>query len=234
MKQWYYLYSEGDGHTHMNVDAALLKSSIDVPVLRLYRFIPSCITVGYHQKDFTAYNNIPVVQRITGGRAVYHDTELTYSITSPISFFHNSIYGSYREIAAALINALRYFSSAVQCERSAHHLSLKNDSCFSSISYYEIEAADRKVVGSAQRRKKDRFLQHGSILIDIDYEKQSEIFDIPVDILKQQMIGLSEVADKNLDIDELKEKIVNSFEKTFNITFQKLTVCELEKLLVSR
>ncbi len=154
-----------------------------VPVLRFYGWSPPAVSLGRFQdiaasvdRDACARLGFDVVRRVTGGRAVLHRHELTYSITARTDdpFFPSTVLGTYKVIAAGMVSALRSLGlpaeivsrtgrNAVLVERAP-----KDPSCFSSPSWYEIVVNGRKIVGSAQRRAGGAFLQHGSLLIDHD------------------------------------------------------------------
>jgi lipoate-protein ligase A len=166
------------GARNMAVDEFLLKRAENkggAPVLRLYSFRPPAITIGYHQDakkaldlEAAAAEGIDVVRRITGGRALLHDGELTYSVTSPIGPpFGHGLADTFLVIAGVIVSALR--SSGIDaCVGSARHgdqESPMTSPCLVSTSRHEITAGGKKISGSAQRRTGGAFIQHGSILM---------------------------------------------------------------------
>ncbi len=184
MKSWRLIKSmPSDAFTNMAVDEAILRTvsvGKSPPTIRFYSWAPPAVSVGYFQNSFTDVDvevcrklGIDVVRRLTGGRAVLHDKELTYSVVCPENDprFPDSILGTYKIISSCLISGL----SSLGLDASLTPFVKKGgknapSACFSSPSYYEITVAGNKLVGSAQRRGEGVFLQHGSILMEFDSE----------------------------------------------------------------
>jgi lipoate-protein ligase A len=145
------------------------------PVLRLYSFDPPAITLGYHQKAEKAIDlgaafadGLDVVRRITGGRALLHDGELTYSVTAAMGPpFGKGLSDTFESIAGVIVEALRALGIDAALG-SAKHVSVESSMsspCLVSTSRHEITAGGLKISGSAQRRTGGAFIQHGSILL---------------------------------------------------------------------
>lgn len=160
----------------MAVDEALLESvstETQPPTLRLYDWQPYSLSIGQAQKteEVNLYNlsqnGWDLVRRPTGGRAILHADELTYSITAPIDnpILRGNVIESYRRIATALIEALRLVGLRADSKpKNIEDIRLSKDPvCFQFPSDYEITYENKKIVGSAQARKKGGILQHGSI-----------------------------------------------------------------------
>ena len=162
------------GEANMAADRRLLDGHRpgDDPVLRLYRWDPPAITVGYNQnlEDFDAAAaraaGYDVVRRPTGGRAILHADELTYAVvgSSPGPLFGDSLHAVYMTINRALVAFLAELGLAAEISEGEDRADARGLVCFRSAGRYEIGVAGRKVVGSAQRRTRGCFLQHGSIL----------------------------------------------------------------------
>lgn len=163
------------GEESMNLDAALLndaKSPDFVPMLRFYDWLNPTLTIGYGQPrsdiDFDALklDGVDFAVRPTGGRAVLHWDEITYSIILPSGhpISESSVLESYHAISVGLADGLRRLGIEAEISRgeSGGH---KNPSCFSSTSRYEVSVGGKKLIGSAQRRKNGALLQQGSIPI---------------------------------------------------------------------
>ena len=174
-----------DGPENMAVDEVILaaarSSETPPPTLRFYGWATPTISVGYLQDagPFTRFG-LPVVRRITGGRAVLHDMELTYSVVAGRAngVFSGGITSAYAMISKAIIAALGDVgidASFSPAERALH--GYRSSACFHSSSRYEILAGGRKLVGSSQRRYRDTFLQHGSILYDVDAGLNARVFE---------------------------------------------------------
>jgi len=133
--------------------------------LRLYRWHPPCLSLGRNQK--IEGHGIAVVRRPTGGGAVWHEHELTYAVAAPLAVF-GGLRAAYVGIHQAIAAALRSLGADVSLapHRRLTRPAPSPTACFSTPTGGEILANGRKLVGSAQVRKRDAFLQHGSILLD--------------------------------------------------------------------
>lgn len=162
------------GEVNMQRDRDLLAAQRpeDDPVLRLYRWQPAAVTIGYNQ-DFDNFDGqalaragFGLVQRPTGGRAIFHADELTYSLTgaSPGPLFGNTLHEVYMKINEALVLFLKGLGLAAEISGGEGREARRSLVCFQSAGKYEIRVRGRKLVGSAQRRTGGVFLQHGSIL----------------------------------------------------------------------
>ena len=187
MVQWRLVWDlEGrSGAWNMAADEALFQSAeegrTDGPVLRLYTWDPPCLSIGYHQRlretcdeDFCARAGFEIVRRPTGGKAVLHDDEVTYSVTGRqdlAPFLGLSLMETYGLIAQALAAGLRTLGLDASCTQRGRPISPEGGApCFLLPSEKEITVGGRKVVGSAQRRGQRAFLQHGAIPLRLDYE----------------------------------------------------------------
>ena len=170
----------GTGAFNMRLDEAIaraLQAGEGSPTLRLFRWDPWAISLGHNQnpgdidREACDRDGIDIVRRPTGGRAILHSEELTYSVVMEAG--RRSILDVYNEISRALVRGLELFGVGVSLQKSQpdfreayrHASSIP---CFTSSARYEIEWEGRKLVGSAQRRfgdgECDVVLQHGSIL----------------------------------------------------------------------
>jgi lipoate-protein ligase A len=166
----------GRGAWNMAVDEALLESAgrgRSLPTLRLYAWEPACISLGYAQPvsdvdlPCLSLRGWDLVRRPTGGRAVLHVDELTYSVAGPLDEprLAGSVLESYNRLAAALTEALRLLGLKAEIQQHSRISAGKNANpvCFEMPSTYEITVGGKKLVGSAQARRKDGMLQHGSL-----------------------------------------------------------------------
>ena len=133
--------------------------------LRLYRFDPPCWSFG--RNDPAVTGDVGIVRRPTGGRAVWHEHEVTYAVAAPIALF-GGLRSAYRAIHERLAAALRSLGADVTLagDRPTGRLGDRPSSCFAETVGGEVLAGGRKVIGSAQVRRGAAFLQHGSILLD--------------------------------------------------------------------
>lgn len=178
MRQWHLIYdSPMTGGRNMAIDEFLLtrvSHRYILPTLRLYAWNPPCLSLGYGQKshdiDKARAQNLgwDVTRRLTGGRAILHTQELTYSLALPIDhpIAEGGIIASYRRISQALLHAMDSLGLQSRAGQRADNVDLKNIGpvCFEMASHYEITTQDqRKLIGSAQVRRKHGLLQHGTI-----------------------------------------------------------------------
>jgi lipoate-protein ligase A len=226
-----------DGQTNMAIDAALLEDVENSPeprtIVRFYTWSRPTLSLGRNQKiekaadaDYCLANGIDLVHRPTGGRAVLHDDELTYAIISnDSSYFGDTIYANYKRVSEALCLGFNRFGiPAVLAADTRKPDSTAGDMdlpCFVSPSRYELMVSGKKIVGSAQRRVRRSFLQHGSMPITIDFEalaKATRVAD--VGILEKEMAGCAEFLQSRPSLPELTGTFIRSFGEFFDIEFQ--------------
>ncbi|MFQ5928258.1 MAG: biotin/lipoate A/B protein ligase family protein [Acidobacteriota bacterium] len=219
----------------MRIDEAFLrwaeKCAEKVTVVRFYRWAVPTLSLGKHQKLEQAIEPaycqraaIPVVHRATGGRAVFHADELTYAVASnDLDHFPlGSVRDTYRVIAAGLKEGLKRLGIIAQLADSVREpalparLSWKNP-CFLSPSRYELLLDGCKIVGSAQRRLKRSFLQHGSIPLRINYAQMAAALAVEQEVLRKSLISVSEASRGEVTFEILCEAIKEGFEQTFNV-----------------
>jgi len=169
------VHGRASGAWNMAVDEALLDAADGGWTLRFYAWDRPTISLGYAQPMLRGVDTerarklgIPLVRRPTGGRAVLHADEITYSLAAPAESgaLAGGISASYRIIAAGLQEGLRLAGTEVDVERcGAAPAPSHKGPCFSARTRYELSAGGRKLAGSAQRRRDGRLLQHGSLLL---------------------------------------------------------------------
>lgn len=184
-------YSVNSGVENMRIDSQLLDdaiaSQISTPIFRLYGWKPACVSLGRNQKDdFLDYGylkslGVDVVRRLTGGRALLHDDEITYSFVCPAAYLKNgaNVVGSYKEICQILIDKFAQIGLELTLgtEKGVH---TKFDYCMLVSTGADLCYKGKKLIGSAQFRKEGYILQHGSILYDYNRELLEKIFKEPV------------------------------------------------------
>lgn len=175
------------GKENMQIDSDLLdfaiKNELKEPIFRLYGWKPACVSLGRNQKDdFLDYEllkskNIDVVRRLTGGRALLHDNEITYSFICPESFLQNGshIVSSYKEISQILIDKFKKLGIDLDFGASKP-IKTGFDYCMLISTGADLCYKEKKLIGSAQCRSHGYILQHGSILYDYDKNLLEEIF----------------------------------------------------------
>lgn len=172
-----------DGADNMALDEALLirARSSDECVLRVYAWTAPTLSLGRHQRavgvfDRAATASVSVVRRLTGGRAVLHHREVTYSVTARADR-GDTLRASYSAINGILLDALQRLGvRAALAQPTTKRLPPPGSApCFELPAAGEIVLGERKLVGSAQLRDGSAFLQHGSILIDDDQSRVAEL-----------------------------------------------------------
>ena len=221
-------YKINSGHINMTEDERLLNLSIEnkenSPILRLYGWSPACVSLGRNQPeesinvDYCKNNKIDIVRRMTGGRGLLHDKELTYAFICPESFLSckNSVIESYKEISGALIEGFKELNINLSFPENKK-AATKFDYCMSISTGADLSFEGKKIVGSAQLRKQGYILQHGSILFDYDESTIKEIFSEEVD--KKSITTINEI-NPDISILDLSKAIKSGFEKHFNIEFK--------------
>lgn len=224
----------------MDYDLYLVKNCTKgTPILRFYGWTPYCITLGANQSyseinsELTSKHNIDIVKRPTGGRAILHAEELTYSVIMPNS---NKLSGKklYEEISQAIVSGLKIFNSKlgnIELENIQPNFSdllkeLSGTLCFASTAKSEIKFKGKKLVGSAQRKIGSTILQHGSILIGKYHEKLVDFltvndneYDTLFSELRNKTTEISTIIESDVNINHLEESIITGFEKTFDANF---------------
>jgi lipoate-protein ligase A len=230
-----------DGVTNMAIDEAILNGIADgdsPPTLRFYGWEPPCVSIGYAQSmrreiDLEACQVLGYtwVRRPTGGRAVLHIDELTYSITAPQDDprVEGDIVTSYRRLSQGLVAGLRRLGctatqAIVQPDAKPDKASA---ACFVLPSHYEVTALGRKLVGSAQVRKRGVVLQHGALPLKGDVARLAEVLILsPVerrtlrDKLSRRAIALDEVLGHCATWDEIAEALACGFAEALGLTLE--------------
>ena len=167
--------AQADGATNMAMDEAILRAVVNgqvPPTLRLYAWEPPCLSLGRSQKvadvDLDALRAVgyDLVRRPTGGKAILHVDELTYSVVVPQDDprMAGGIVGSYRRLSVGLVRGLERLSvTGLVADQQAESRRLEGPVCFEVPSDYEITVGGRKLVGSAQMRSQGVVLQHGAL-----------------------------------------------------------------------
>ena len=230
MTQYGYFLPYGvySGKYNMDKDEQLIEKAINnrltFPILRFYGWSPACVSLGRNQNDehinkqFCKDNNIDIVRRITGGRALLHDNELTYSFICPASFLKNgeSIIESYKEISSALALGFKKLGMEVEFPQNVR-AKTKFEYCMLLSTGADLSYLGKKIVGSAQFRKQGYILQHGSIMFDYEPMRIKNIFgEYPED---EKIAILNDIL-PDITVEELCNSIKSGVEEYFNIKLQ--------------
>lgn len=241
---WYFINSgPSRASFNMALDEALLdwhSVGLIPPVIRFYEWNPATLSIGYFQRaeqdiNIEAVRNqgLGFVRRPTGGRAVLHDQELTYSVIVSESYptMPQTVTEAYRVISEGLLIGFQqlgldaYFSIPDTEEKQADLKKPKSAVCFDAPSWYELVVEGRKVAGSAQTRQKGVILQHGAILIDLDEEKLLSVFRFASEEAKEKMrkklpekaVAINDLANRPVSVAECVNAFRDGFTKALDI-----------------
>lgn len=218
------------GEENMKFDSERAKQYSEgttLPMFRLYRWKPWAVSLGANQKESDINveecqkRGFDIVRRPTGGRAILHADEITYSVV--IKLHPNmTVHDIYREIHVVLLYGLRKlgcpeldFEKSQPDMREFYKKGQISVSCFASSARYEIEWQGKKVVGSAQRLFGDTLLQHGSILIGKGYEQLADVANLPDAMSRKRLndftlshsTSLGEILNRQITYEECAEVI---------------------------
>lgn len=192
-QQWRLLVSTpSHGSWNMAVDEAILEAvgqNQTLPSLRLYSWDPPCLSLGYAQAcsdvDLERLHRLgwDWVRRPTGGRAILHTDELTYSVITPLDEprVTGSVLESYQRLSTALLSALHSLNIPAEAHpiQRVNHEQENATVCFEVPSNYEIVVDGKKLIGSAQARRKNGVLQHGTLPLWGDLARITDVLVYP-------------------------------------------------------
>ena len=246
-----------DGKLNMAIDRAILTACErgQAPAtLRLYGWEKPTLSIGYSQNKLRDVDtvqcerrNIPIVRRFTGGRALLHQYELTYSLVAPIPHprFPGNLAGAFGAVSKAVIFSLekadvpRPEISGID-KRSLGNGNKRSPACFSTPNHWEITVKGKKLAGSAQRRLNGAFLQHGSILLDWDPELAHSLLRYSSESEKAQglkalisgILSLKKVLSVKPEWGAVAHCFVEGFQQTFPGYWKPETLNSFETELV--
>ncbi|WP_284640826.1 lipoate--protein ligase family protein [Paenibacillus silviterrae] len=236
---------------NMALDEAILTAHSEglvPPTVRFYGWSPASLSIGYFQKaegevdlERVEREGLGFVRRPTGGRAVLHDRELTYSIIVAESYpgIPRGVTEAYRVLSEGLLLGFRHLGldaamvSLASEEEQRQYASMGSAACFDSPSWYELVVEGRKVAGSAQTRQKGVVLQHGSILLELDVEQLFGLLRFPservMERMKQQFVKkavaindiLRDLGRPAVELDQVKESFERGLAEGLNVRFER-------------
>ncbi|MBA4533517.1 MULTISPECIES: lipoate--protein ligase family protein [Brevibacillus] len=244
MEKWRYVVTPPmSPEMNMAIDEAILTLHSQgkvPPTVRFYTWNPATLSIGYFQKMEKEINidevkrlGLGLVRRPTGGRAVLHDAELTYSVI--VSEDHpqmpKSVTEAYKVISMGLLHGFQKLGLKAEMvslateEEKAKYNSPGSSACFDSPSWYELVVEGKKVAGSAQTRQKGVILQHGSILLDMDVDLLFSLLTFPSERVKERMMNsfkqkavtINEVSSKPISLEEAIEAFYQGFAEGLGI-----------------
>ncbi|MFI5167087.1 MAG: biotin/lipoate A/B protein ligase family protein [Thermoanaerobaculales bacterium] len=223
------------GAWNMAVDEAIgeaVDAGAAPPTLRLYRWDPACLSLGFSQPHevadarFCAAHAIGVVRRPTGGRAVLHHLELTYAVAARLDAapFSPDLQAAYQAICRALVAGLATLGVRAELSGVPNGGNIRPTQpipCFIGPAAGEVVVGSRKLVGSAMRRVGNAILQHGSILEGWDGALQAGCLGLPDDReLRPAVVTLGELLGTALAREALARAIARGFEARFEIALK--------------
>lgn len=230
-----------NGYINMAEDEAISLSIAEgkaPPTIRFYGWEPFALSLGYFQKvdskldlDYCQKNKIDIVRRPTGGRAILHAEEITFSVSLPIAFVpgKNDILGSYQWISEGILQGLHQLGIPAIMARG--HLKKGSEgsaaACFKSAARCDITVQDRKIVGSAQSRRNGVILQQTSIPIFTNLQLMSNVFHEATSW--DGMTGLSQWIKSPVTIDQVVNALISGFEKTLQMHLDPGELSEWEE-----
>lgn len=239
-----WLFINSGTHTpsyNMALDEYLLDreaSGSKRPILRFYKWDPPGLSIGYFQKTRGRINRnglqqhgIRLVRRLTGGLAVLHDDELTYSVILPEDYpgMPESVVGAYRVLSSGLLEgfrALHLHAELAIPERKSQ----KSHSpvCFEEASWYELVVEGRKAAGSSQTRRRGMILQHGSIPMSVDDKELFDCFSYPSERVRERAqrafggkaVTLGDLTGREMTAEEVEKAFYYGFERGLDVNLE--------------
>ena len=249
-------YRKNSAFENMAIDEAVFDETVRTgkpPTLRFFGWRPTAVSIGYFQNAGAEINldkcqteGVDVVRRLTGGKAVFHSAEVTYSLVASRNerLFPDDIQETYRIISLCLVRALSSLGidAALSPPMSSRRSPLET-CCFSTPSGNELLVEGRKICGSAQLRTRGGFLQHGSLLMTFDPDQTASLI-LPVRTAKDteklagSVAAVNEVLSRSVTEETVCAALERGFAEELNVrlTLQDLTESEerLSRKLISR
>lgn len=237
------------GSWNMAVDEAILEAIFTgeaLPTLRLYAWQPACLSLGHAQAfsevntEQVKANGWDIVRRPTGGRAILHVDELTYSVIVPLSEprVRGGVLESYLRLSEALLEALRLLGLNPQANQQPSNQNSKtpNPVCFEVPSNYEITVNGKKLIGSAQARRKDGLLQHGALPLYGDLTRIIDALNFPdpaaVEKAKERLLAHATTVESELGSaitwEQASQAFQDAFSQALNLDLEPADLTEKE------
>lgn len=224
-----------DGSLNMAVDDYLFSRLPESPetCVRFYRWAKPTASLGYYQDAAKAVNleacrlrGVDVVRRMTGGKLVLHDAEVTYSVASSDSgVFSTGLKESYRLISRALLAGLAKMGLQARLAGASPPSYAKAYlPCFSHPARDEVEIRGKKIIGSAQKRMGTRFIQHGSIPLRTDPALLKAVSRVEERDPEVSMTSLSEALGRPVDFEEAVRHFAAGFSEFFGVRLEPLAI----------
>jgi lipoate-protein ligase A len=248
INQWRILYhSAQDGATNMAVDQAIMEAvgrGEAPPTLRFYAWEPACLSLGYAQHadevdfDRLAAHGWDIVRRPTGGKAILHTDELTYSVTAPEAhpIMQGGILESYRRISNALLQGLARLDLSAQITSQEEAGKAVGPVCFEVPSNYEVTSQGKKLIGSAQVRRKSTVLQHGTVPLFGDVTRICDVLVYDDELVREwartrvleRATTIETALGRFVDWQAVADAMLDGFRDTFQLSLHEGDLSEQE------
>jgi lipoate-protein ligase A len=239
----------GRGAWNMAIDESILRhigQGESLSTLRLYSWKPACLSLGQAQPfsdvdiQRLGEHGWDLVRRPTGGRAILHIDEITYSVIAPTDEPHvaGSILESYNRLAQALLQAVKSLGLPVEMkEDPGAALKTANPICFEVPSTYELTVEGKKLIGSAQARRKEGVLQHGSLPLTGDLRRITDALVFPdeaarreaAERLLRRATTVESVLGREVSWNDAAQAFIWAFEATLDLKLEELPLSESER-----
>ena len=243
-------YRSYSAFENMAIDEAIFRDTMKnkkPPTLRFFGWRPAAVSIGYFQElkneihfERCRLSGVDIVRRMTGGKAVYHSDEVTYSLTAGNSakLFPDNIGGTYEKISLCLARGLSLLGINAHLAKAGASSKEpdKTSCCFSVPSGHELLVAGRKICGSAQMRTHGGFLQHGSLLMTFDPVKTAALIlspqkPEPDEKLRCSVTAVNEVIPSPVSAETLCAVLQKGFSDELGIGLSEGTLTPAEKAL---
>jgi len=247
--RWRLLVTEAaDGATNMAVDEALWRgrqAGTSPPTLRFFAWAPPTVSLGYGQPlgrdvdvDACRALGVGLVRRPTGGSAIYHDgpeRELTYSVVATAADLGigPDLLETYQWIGRALLRGLQALGAPAELVPERPPAGPAPAFCFARTGVFEIEAGGKKLVGSAQRRQGESFLQHGAVLLGVDEPRLRALFPTTRDPLST-LTTLEAALGRRPSFDDVASALAEAFENEHGLDLRPAGIDDDETERVDR
>lgn len=226
---------EADGFSNMALDEALLllfEPGSAPPTVRFYAWSPPCLSLGYSQSlaevdlEQCTREGLDCVRRLTGGRAVLHQRDFTYSLVASTTDprLGGRLEETYRQVTLGLLAGLQGLGLEAALERGDTATKARTGACFDAPLRHELLVQGRKIAGSAQRRWRGLFLQQGTLPLEMDSRRLYSLLrprnqgPAPGQTLEERALSLSQALDRKVTWGEVAQAMRRGFEQAWNVT----------------
>ncbi len=244
MTNWRLIISApSDASTNMAIDEAILQTYIHkggVPTLRIYNWQSAAISLGSSQFPANTLHlseclrhKIMFVRRITGGEAIFHDNEITYSIVCSKSDLNvsDSVRKSFRVLTSFVFETYRKlgFKPCFAGDINGYTHGDPSEFCFATTEKFDILLDGKKIGGNAQKRSKDIIFQHGSIPFSLDFSKVKAFINADLGGIENRVTCLQDELKREVSFKEISRLLIDSFKSSYDVNLKKMILTSAEK-----